>query len=375
MRIVFLVMMLLSFLPAAAYGSLQDKRCDQCGKRLKKRYIQNEKKQVFCSQSCVKKTMPRCSVCQKTCEGRYLVSPQGNYCSQACLDKTLPRCGNCSKVCRKGYVKAKNKHYCSQECAREGTAVKCMRCGKPFNAGMKVPNVYGEFLFCKDCSKAPKCLVCERPVKQLRRQNNGSYLCKDCDVNVIRKKSELDQLFREVKLQLGKRFNFKFDHFIALETRHYGMDPSVRFVESGELGFFHYTGREIITTPGVINLGGKKPSVRYENEKCSIVIMDWLPRRKAAEVLAHELAHDYMRHRWYYINDTKVQEGFAEFVASEYNIATGSSKWNYRMELSRDPVYGEGYRMVRAWYKKGGWQEIVRRLNNLNYRNMPPELR
>ena len=368
-------MMLLSLLPAAVYASLQNRRCDECNKPLKKSYWQNNKKQVFCSKSCLQKTLPHCSVCQKVCDGRYFTVKNTVYCSQLCFEKTLPHCAECSQICRNGYVKSKDKFYCSRECAQKANQVKCMSCGSPFSAGMKVPSVYGEYHYCMDCHKRSKCLVCQRPAKDLRRQNNGSYLCKDCDKDVIRKKSDLDQLFREVKLSLGKHFNFKFNHFIKLESRHYGMDPAVRFVESGELGFYHYTGREVITMPGTINISGKKPSVRYEDEKCTIVIMNLLPRIKAAEVMAHELAHDYMRHRWYYIKDEKISEGFAEFVASEYNRLTGNGKWNYRMELSRDPVYGDGYRLIKSWHKKGGWAEIYRRLNLINNRNLPPELK
>ena len=82
-----------------------------------------------------------------------------------------------------------------------------------------------------------------------------------------------------------------------------------------------------------------------------------------------------MLHRWRYVRDPKLREGFAELIAAEYNRLTGNEKWNYRMEISKDPVYGAGYRLLRLWFKKGSWQEIQRRLDAANYAGMPSELK
>lgn len=176
---------------------------------------------------------------------------------------------------------------------------------------------------------------------------------------------------------LQKKFNFKFDHRIKLYMRSYGPNRQHKFIENQELGVYIYQGRQIISVPRKNKRGSKKkqPRVHFENEICTIAVLDHLPRVKLAEVLAHELAHDYMQHRWPFIQDKKIKEGFAELVAAEYNLATGNGKWNYRMENSRDEVYGDGYRLLRSWYKKGGWKEVYRCLNIINRKNHPAELR
>ena len=353
------------------------KYCESCGKRLRGRYIKSSDNRSYCSQKCFAKTLPKCSVCKKECSGTYFKANGKNYCSQKCFDKTLPKCSVCKNICRENSVRRGKRFFCSTRCAAIDSQTLCMRCDKPFKVGKKVPSPYGDYNFCMECDVYPKCLTCERPLKKIRKQRNGSYLCQDCDKDVVYSRQELFEAFRKVKNTLVSRLKFRFDHNISLEMRAHSADRQKRFVDTGELGFYHYSGREVISEPGILNFTGKprKASVRYEDEKCSIVVMNMLPRIKLEEVLAHELAHDYMRHRWFYIKSDKVKEGFAEFVASEYNRICRRHKWNTRMEFARDPIYGEGYRMVREWYRKGNWREIYRQLDLINKRDMPQSLK
>ena len=325
---VFFVMLIFALhISTEVYAAGGNRRCSVCQKRLKERFFRSSDKRLFCGTIYETKS--------------FLITKKGifqfedkSFCSKQCVWDARPRCYECKKICTGSFFKQKEKYFCSKRCVDFFSKPKCIRCGELFSLGKKIPSVYGECFYCMKCDKAAKCLCCERPTKKLRAQSNGSYLCKNCDVDIVKSHNELEKTFKSVRSLLVSRLGFRFDHPVKLQMRPYGLDKKKLFIETGELWFYHYRGREVIVSPGVINLSGKKrkSTVRYEDESCSIVVMDLLPRRKLSEVLAHELAHDYMRHRWYYINDDIVKEGFAEFVAAEYNRLTGNAAWYCRME-------------------------------------------
>lgn len=175
---------------------------------------------------------------------------------------------------------------------------------------------------------------------------------------------------------LCRKLNFKDNYPIPLKLVAGNESTDTAFGTSREFGTYMYSGREIYTTPGRLEFWKEhKTTVQREEESCQITILDHLPRAKMAEVMAHELAHDYMQRRWPYIADAKLKEGFAETVAAAYNHLSGQDAWNYRMEKNPDPIYGDGYRLVRKWQLDGGWPEVARRLDAENRRHLPPELR
>ncbi|MBE6379424.1 MAG: protein DA1 [Lentisphaerae bacterium] len=318
-----------------------------------------------------------CDNCRRLIKGKFIKSGKKNYCSHECFDSVLPKCRNCGKAIRGGYIKTNKGIFCSQLCLDKKLKLQCMTCGKFVAQGMALPTPYGVYKYCMECGKRPVCLVCQRPLKQLTRLPNTGYICKPCNVDIVDNHKELQWLFNRVKNTLIRKFNFKFDHHIELMMRSYGVDRDHKFIEHQELGVFIYRGREVISVPKkrTGKSGQPQASVKHTDEFCKIVVLDHLPRSLMAEVLAHELAHDYMKHRWYYIKDLKIQEGFAELVAAEYNSATGNGKWNYRKEKSKDKVYGDGYRLLRSWHKAGGWKEVFRRLDAINRKNLPKALR
>ena len=213
-----------------------------------------------------------------------------------------------------------------------------------------------------------------RPGKNLRKLPNNNSICRYCNNNIVKTLPELQKIFDAVQRDLTRKFNFKFDHPIKLEMRSFAGGEN--WDTSREFGLYKYRGRMVFTEPGVIGKWRKqKTTVSFENESCTIIVMDYLPRNKAAEVIAHELAHDYMKHRWYFIKSDLLKEGFAELVAAEYNRYCGNERWNYRMEVNPDKIYGDGYRLMKSYLQKGSWQEVFRQLDQANDRELPPELK
>lgn len=319
---------------------------------------------------------PECSVCSEAVGNRYMKGA-GNrvFCSKKCFEKTLPRCAYCKKLCKQRFVKASGKNYCSKRCAENALLERCGNCGKAVYKGKVFTYADGKSLYCLPCSNKAQCMICYRPEKNIRKQKNGNYICQSCDRDIIENIVDLQKLFIEVRVFLHEKFAFPMDHEIKLEMGYFEQFEDGKLKEHRELGMFQYKGKIVYRAPaGKLKNSRQKAFYRIEDESCKIIVMDSLPRWKAAEVIAHELAHDYMRHRWHFIRDLKLNEGFAEFIAAEYNFLTGHGKWNYRMENSKDPIYGDGYRMFRQWAEHGSWKEIFRRLDQANRQAMPPEL-
>ena len=48
----------------------------------------------------------------------------------------------------------------------------------------------------------------------------------------------------------------------------------------------------------------------------------------------------------------KIKEGWAEFVATLVNKTYGNSEMNKRMEVNKNKIYGDGYRMIKKYVQK-----------------------
>ena len=312
----------------------------------------------------------RCEVCRKNIRGQYIQSGDGrNFCSRKCFDSTLPKCENCRRICRKSAIKAKEKIFCSRKCAEEKLLARCRNCRNVFRQGKVIFSAYGDSVYCMKCMNKKKCLICERPESSLHIQHNGNALCQDCNHNIVSGQRQLERLFARVQNQLCRKLGFRNDHAIKLQMQNIKLSEADGAAGTREFGMYNYSGKIIESKPLPFEFWREqKTSVRYENESCSITIMEYLPEIKAAEVIAHELAHDYMLHRWRYIHDRKLQEGFAELVAALYNQMSGNAKWNYRMEKNPDKIYGDGYRHLKRIFDQGNWPGVCRYLDGINQR-------
>lgn len=318
-----------------------------------------------------------CSVCGKTLHKRYLRDGNGHFfCSRKCADSRLPRCSLCGKALRGRYLQVKERKFCSEECMHQALWPHCSVCGKAFHDGHQLPTPYGDLVFCPECAKLPVCFICRSPVKSGRTLRDGRVYCTRCGEALVSDPAAAREIFRSVRATLRSKLNFPDRHPIALVLTAVPPPQNSAQGEEQEFGRYVYIGREIYSTPSRMQFWKKRETtVRREEKSCRIEVLDQLPRVKLAEVLAHELAHDYMQRRWPYIRDEKLKEGFAEAVAAEYNRLAGRASWNVRMERNPDPVYGDGYRMVRDLWRQGGWNAVQQHLDRANQANLPPELR
>ncbi|HPN84922.1 MAG TPA: hypothetical protein PK821_06255, partial [Victivallales bacterium] len=93
--------------------------------------------------------------------------------------------------------------------------------------------------------------------------------------------------------------------------------------------------------------GAQKTETIDMKMKYKIYMLSNMSRRKFIEVSAHELAHDWMQANYPDIDDLAVKEGWAQYVAWQINSIYGHGGLNNLLEANKDPIYGDGFRMIK----------------------------
>jgi hypothetical protein len=301
----------------------------------------------------------KCYECGKSISGKYYKKDGSDFCSEKCIKKyierQLPVCSVCDRKIRGRYLKKDGKFFCSRKCF-EKILPECSLCGKPVTHGVYF-NGSKKTLMCRECASKPKCSSCFIP-GNCRRLNDGRYLCEKCEKTAVFDKNRAKQIFDEVRRKMKNRMRLSTGHNISFELvgQREMKQNSAGYTHGLEQGVFIYgknTQEKVRTFAGILH---KKTKTVHESFR--IMVLFGLSRNKMIEVLAHELAHDWMQERYPDIKDLKIKEGWAEFVASKVNEIYGNHEMNNRMLNNPDPVYGEGYRYIKNIYDKGGMKTL-----------------
>jgi hypothetical protein len=336
-------MLVLALLAGFAPWVLAAVTCSQCGKAMPagRRYVQKEG-QAFCSQRCLDATLPRCAACRKICRGGF-VKDGKNYCSKACLGTTFPACSACGK--------------------------------RTPNGGIGQAPDGRDAFFCPACIAGPRCFCCGLPGAS-QALPDSRRLCRECAPTAVGDAAAMRTVSEDVRRRMRDELNLGTDHAIRFEL----VDEPTLLARSGgespgrELGLYRYEST-IETTVRRTTRGGRvvRETVAETNgqETHTILLLSHLSLAKLREVVAHELAHDWMQARYPDIADAQVKEGWAEYVASRVNELYGQAAMNRRMALNPDPNYGEGYRRIRQIAEAEGKEGVFRLFDEANRAGKP----
>lgn len=283
--------------------------------------------------------VPPCRQCGREIKpgATYLKSEGRIFCSETCFEafqETLwPKCSACGKKSPNGYT-SDGRFYCSENCLRTISA-KCASCGKGVLKGVEYN---GLFVLCEVCDAFPKCHVCLMPrVPKGVILKDSLSLCARCYANGIFDNIRAAEIFSEVRTFMRKRMNFASDHVLefnlcdAEQLR--GYNPA--FANELELGLYRYSGEYDSAT-------GKVLSARFE-----VFVLHGLTRERFEAVVAHELAHDWMRKYAPHIKTPDLAEGFAEYISWKYASLKGYKDVMTRIEKNSNSVYGGGFRRLK----------------------------
>ncbi len=319
-------------------------------------------------------SLPECVVCGKKIQAgaQYLISENKVFCSQACFAKwseaKLPKCAVCGKPVQSGF-QANGKAYCSQECLASIFPT-CYLCGQKSGSGA-ICGYNGHF-FCAKCAEKDKCFICGEPASG-EALSDGRDICKACNKSSIKDFKEAVTLFNAVRLTMSKRLGLATEHNIKIVIVDWPglaslVPAGISSPDAIEMGLYRYEETVETITEKKRDWKGKETSrvvdKKVTDKSDTIFILSRLSREKFIEVAAHELAHDWMQYNYPQINSALVKEGFSEYIASCMNKIYGNEDLNKRMESSPDPIYGEGFRMIRRIAGTEGINAVLRAMKN-----------
>lgn len=323
---------------------------------------------VFLQLCAVAAIAAECSVCGKTVRGKYLKANDKIFCSQTCLDKTLPHCAECDKIIKGAYFSRDGKFYCSQECLSR-TWPQCRGCGRHSASGAVFKGSEDMF-FCSECVKLPHCFSCLMPAYMGSTLEDGRTICPVCMKSAVTDIEEANRIFEEVRGVMRDKLGISTNHNIRLRM----VDlPAIQrrspdYSHGIEMGLYVYDATvKTITTNKLPLLGGKPETTSYRtNESYTIFFLDHTPVEKLREVFAHELGHDWLQKFYPDIVTLKIKEGFCELCAYMVNELMGQARMNRRISNNPDEIYGGGFRLLYEQYEQGGWEGVRRFLRKNN---------
>ena len=291
-----------------------------------------------------------CEVCRKNIHGKYIKTANGAYCSQECYHSTFPKCEFCKKPCTKRNVQMMGKTFCSKSCMHK--IFHCSLCLAGLDNVITLSNFFGDSaFFCQKCSRRPGCYYCAMPGDRPAGKD-GRVICKKCRSTLVTSPKEVHSIFRQVRRDLAGMFKYDAKHKIELKI----VSPDELNKQAGSIYMPENSKRM-----SLMRYSNKITEKRYSNgkvkrivtdEKCQIFVLSNVPKDMLYDALAHELTHDYLRHNIGKVNDLALEEGFCELIASLYNQKRGKDYLNRQKEAQKDPVYGGGFRKMRAIYRK-----------------------
>lgn len=327
--------------------------------------------------------MPFCSYCGQPVLGRYIRAlgatwhpehflcagcgqpiadekfqvAQGRPYHQACyLALQAPRCAYCGQPIAGSYTQSDGKAY-HTECFREHVVPRCVYCQKPL-LGKYLVDAWGNKYCPEHQAEYPHCSFCGRlipPEQQTAGWNAyGSERCFVCRSTAIDVIEQAQPLFQQCKQWIAGQ-GFRFNQLpLRLELHERAV----------LLGMLH--GRAVnhplgVTLSSTHIQNGYALSSRVEG----VAVLQGMPATLFAGVVLHELGH-----AWLTVHDIEhlppwAEEGFCQLISYRYYTGLNTPEARYRassLESESDPIYGDGFRHVRALADSMGFGQFVEAL-------------
>lgn len=296
----------------------------------------------------VKSSYPICKACNQPIYGNYLSALNAHWHPEHFV------CAGCGRRISETSFQLHDGAPYHAQCYRDLIAPRCAYCNKP---------LVGEYLidswgtkFCKEHKgKYPECSFCGRlvPPQQLEPdvKRNESIRCPICRASAIDSIAQAQPIFTRLKSWVNRQ-----------GLMYNNLPISLELCDRSKLSQYLRGSTEIHS------LGVTRRTTYIQNgqeigtEISGIAVLQGLPATLFQGVTIHELGHV-----WLTVHGIKdlplwAEEGFCELLSyrfySEMNTAEGRFHAG-SIERSSHPVYGEGFRRVRAIADAVGFQRLL----------------
>src|SRR6266852_2860901 len=276
---------------------------------------------------------------------------------QACyFEQVAPRCAACGKPLTDRYVTSNGKSYHS-DCYRNFVVPRCVYCNEPLMEEYMVDHWGAKY--CKKHSKEyPACEFCSRliPPAQQERGNGklNSTRCPVCRSRAIDIAEQAKTAFAGIKRWVSSQ-GLSYNNLpLSMQLR--DRDFLAKFARAN--GQSHMLG---VTMSTAHTLNGRETHTNIDG----VAMLEGLPRPLFDGVVTHELGHV-----WLIVHGIKglppwAEEGFCELLAHRYYTQLNTPESRYHsesIEKNSDPVYGDGFRRVRAIADRAGFSSLLETL-------------
>ena len=234
----------------------------------------------------------------------------------------------------------------------------CVVCGQVCG-GEYETSLRGE-VTCSRHDAVQRCVLCRRPRTARdgpgwRSFTSAASRCPSCVAEAVTDQDDVNRyapLVRRQMTELGIR--------LRVQVRVMLVDPAWLVFSSGSGGMLMsgITHRRVRSN-GVV-------------ETTSVQIASGLTPTHFGATLAHEVGHCWLTERCPSALDQKLEEGVCELFAGAWlrrRPSRFAAALRQGMERNPDPVYGEGYRMVRAAVRELGVKVVLDHV--CRYRSLP----
>ncbi len=216
--------------------------------------------------------------------------------------------------------------------------MKCVYCGKELTPGMYRKDIYGNVAHV-GCSHL--CFCCNRLVtsKDVKLPDNR-WWCADCQQKAVVTNQHIEWVHTRVRKMLAV----------------HGIDDK-KWPKSLTINIVHpkfVPGREPTTAH---KFGDTQYSRSLFSKSYNVRMLDHLHRIVFAGVLAHELLHVWQFEQGISLSRQELTEGFCNlgsWVVYEQMNTPLSKGMMLRVENDPTPIYGPGFRLVKAVYDNLG---------------------
>ncbi len=293
-------------------------------------------------------SQPICKQCGQLIRGSYITALGATWHPEHFL------CAACHKPIGNARFNLHEGAPYHPECYRQQVAPRCAYCGKPLMSEYLVDH-WGT-KYCKEHQRQyPACSFCGRLVPPQQQEagmkSSGSVRCPVCRASAIETAGQAQPVFSHLKRWVNSQ-GFMYNNLPL--TLILGDQPRLSELLKGRaephalgvtLSTAHSQNGQVIRT-----------------EVSGVAILEGLPTTLFQGVTIHELGHV-----WLLVHDVKglpswAEEGFCELLSYRYYTQLNTSEGRYYatgIEQNLHPIYGEGFRRVRAIADYMGFRSFV----------------
>jgi hypothetical protein len=298
-----------------------------------------------------------CAYCGKPLIGYYVQSGGKSYHEDCFRNAVAPRCAVCRKPLTGHYVEAEGKSY-HENCFREHVVPRCIYCNEPLMGKYGVDHWGGTFCL-KHRQEYPACDFCGRlisPAQQERGAKLDSTRCPVCRSRAIDTIEQAGPAFNGVKRWASSQGLAFHNLPLSLQL----CDRAFLAQHGHAEGQPHTLGITLGTTH---TLNGRETHTNVDG----VAVLAGLPTPLFEGIVTHELGHVWLIAHGIKGLPSWAEEGFCQLLSYRYYTDLGTPESRYHaesIEKNPDPVYGEGFRRVRAIADRAGFANLLNTLQS-----------